>query len=173
MAVMLRGRVPTGPAVEQGHTCIPASVGGKPRRPSGLASCRQECLRDPVGVYDVMYRMGYTPWEHPGAAWTASLAQWLDLEQAEREPPLGRALDLGCGRGQATGRHMRRIHVPRTVMAVGARVARRVKPEIGSMMGMALATDRSVVNWDDAPLRERGICARPVGEAIAAMTPAA
>jgi SAM-dependent methyltransferase len=65
-------------------------------------------LRDAVGVYDVMYRMGYTPWEHPSAAWTASLARWLDLEQAEREPPLGRALDLGCGRGQHTPELVRR-----------------------------------------------------------------
>jgi SAM-dependent methyltransferase len=59
-----------------------------------------------VSLYDVMYRVGYTPWEHPGEAWTASLAQRLDREQAERERPLGRALDVGCGRGQ---------HVPELV----------------------------------------------------------
>lgn len=61
-----------------------------------------------MGLYDVMYRVGYTPWEHPSAAWTASLARWLDLEQAEREPPLGRALDVGCGRGQHTPELVRR-----------------------------------------------------------------
>ena len=53
-----------------------------------------------MDLYDAMYRMGYTPWEHPGPDWTSSLARGLDLEQAEREPPWGRALDLGCGRGQ-------------------------------------------------------------------------
>ncbi len=47
-----------------------------------------------------MYRIGYTTWEHPSEAWTAQLAQRLDREEVERERPLGRALDLGCGRGQ-------------------------------------------------------------------------
>jgi SAM-dependent methyltransferase len=61
-----------------------------------------------MGLYDVMYRVGYTPWEHPGPAWTASLAQRLDLEQAEREPTWGRALDLGCGRGQHAPELVRR-----------------------------------------------------------------
>lgn len=72
---------------------------------------------------------------------------------------------------RATGRHMRRIHVPRPALAIGARVTRRVKPEIASMLGMALAADRSEITWDDAALRERGIPARPVSDAIAAMGP--
>jgi SAM-dependent methyltransferase len=53
-----------------------------------------------MGLYGAMYRVGYTPWERPGPGWSSSLAQWLDLEEAERERPLGRALDMGCGRGQ-------------------------------------------------------------------------
>ena len=61
-----------------------------------------------MGVYDVMYRVGYTPWEHPSAAWTASLGRWLDLEEADRGRPLGRALDVGCGRGQHTPELVRR-----------------------------------------------------------------
>ena len=32
----------------------------------------------------------------------ASVAARLDREEAERSRPLGRALDLGCGRGQYT-----------------------------------------------------------------------
>ncbi len=60
-----------------------------------------------LGLYAVMDRVGYTPWEHPGEARTASLAQRLDLEEAERERSLGRALDVGCGRGQ---------HVPELVL---------------------------------------------------------
>ena len=65
-------------------------------------------LSAPTGLYDAMYRVGYTPspWEHPGEAWTSSLAHWLDLEEAERDRPLGRALDVGCGRGR---------HVPELV----------------------------------------------------------
>jgi SAM-dependent methyltransferase len=55
-----------------------------------------------------MYRVGYTPWEHPGEAWTSSLRRHLDREEAERDRPLGRALDLGCGRGQHTPELVRR-----------------------------------------------------------------
>jgi SAM-dependent methyltransferase len=61
-----------------------------------------------MGLYDAMYRVGYTPWEHPGEAWTSSLAQRLDLEEAERDRPLGRALDVGCGRGQHAPELLRR-----------------------------------------------------------------
>jgi SAM-dependent methyltransferase len=61
-----------------------------------------------MGLYDAMYRVGYTPWEHPGPAWTASLARRLDLEESERERPLGRALDVGCGRGQHVPELLRR-----------------------------------------------------------------
>ena len=67
---------------------------------------RKRRLTVPTGLYDAMYRVGYTPWEHPGDAWTSSLARWLDLEEAERGRPLGRALDVGCGRGH---------HVPELV----------------------------------------------------------
>jgi SAM-dependent methyltransferase len=55
-----------------------------------------------------MYRVGYTPWEHPGSAWTSTFAQWLDREEAERAAPFGRALDLGCGRGQHAAELARR-----------------------------------------------------------------
>lgn len=71
-----------------------------------VARALVECLPAVVGVYDLMYRVGYTPWQHPGEAWVSSLGQWLDIEEAERDRPLGRALDLGCGRGQ---------HVPELV----------------------------------------------------------
>ena len=61
-----------------------------------------------MGLYDAMYRVGYTPWEHPGEAWMSQLAQRLDTEEAERAKPLGRALDLGCGRGQYAPELVRR-----------------------------------------------------------------
>ena len=51
--------------------------------------------------YSFAYRFGFTPWEraasHPPAA--RQLAAALDLEERERTPPLGKALDLGCGSG--------------------------------------------------------------------------
>ncbi|MEU8796479.1 methyltransferase domain-containing protein [Spirillospora sp. NPDC048819] len=49
-----------------------------------------------------MYRFGITPWERYGKAAEASIAALLDREENERSRPLGRALDLGCGRGQFT-----------------------------------------------------------------------
>jgi SAM-dependent methyltransferase len=58
--------------------------------------------------YDVAYRLGMTPWEKYGAANAESVAALLDREEADRGRPLGRALDLGCGRGQYTPELARR-----------------------------------------------------------------
>jgi SAM-dependent methyltransferase len=52
--------------------------------------------------YAWMYRLGITPWERYRRTGADSVAVLLDREEAEREPPLGRALDLGCGRGHYT-----------------------------------------------------------------------
>lgn len=51
--------------------------------------------------YKLAYAFGFTPWENaathrPAAEQVAAL---FDREQAERKPPYGRALDLGCGTG--------------------------------------------------------------------------
>ena len=58
--------------------------------------------------YARMYWFGITPWERYGTAAAASIAALLDREEAERSRPLGRALDLGCGRGQYTPELARR-----------------------------------------------------------------
>jgi SAM-dependent methyltransferase len=58
--------------------------------------------------YFRMYRLGITPWERYGQAAAASIAPLLDREETERQRPLGRALDLGCGRGQFTPELARR-----------------------------------------------------------------
>jgi SAM-dependent methyltransferase len=58
--------------------------------------------------YALMYRLGITPWERYGKAAAASIAAMLDREESERSRPLGRALDLGCGRGQYTPELARR-----------------------------------------------------------------
>lgn len=52
--------------------------------------------------YALAYRFGFTPWERAGKAAAASFDALLDREEAERSRPLGRALDLGCGRGLHT-----------------------------------------------------------------------
>ena len=61
-----------------------------------------------VNYYPRMYRFGFRPWERYGTAAAASIATLLDREEAERSRPLGRALDLGCGRGQYTPELVRR-----------------------------------------------------------------
>ena len=52
--------------------------------------------------YDLAYRLGLTPWEHYRRAAAASIEALLDREEADRSRPFGRALDLGCGRGDYT-----------------------------------------------------------------------
>jgi SAM-dependent methyltransferase len=52
--------------------------------------------------YALAYRLGITPWERAGKVAEASGDVLLDREEAERSRPLGRALDLGCGRGLYT-----------------------------------------------------------------------
>ena len=58
--------------------------------------------------YARMYRFGITPWERYAAAAAASISALLDREETERSRPLGRALDLGCGRGLYTPELARR-----------------------------------------------------------------
>jgi SAM-dependent methyltransferase len=58
--------------------------------------------------YARMYRWGLTPWEGYGTAAADSIAALLDREEVERSRPLGRALDVGCGRGQYTPELARR-----------------------------------------------------------------
>jgi SAM-dependent methyltransferase len=53
-------------------------------------------------TYALAYRFGITPWEHYGQVAAASIHAKLDREAADRPGLLGRALDLGCGRGQLT-----------------------------------------------------------------------
>ena len=58
--------------------------------------------------YHRMYRFSIRPWERYGQAAKASIAALFDREEAHRPRPLGRALDLGCGRGQYTPELARR-----------------------------------------------------------------
>ncbi len=78
--------------------------------------------------YARMYRFGITPWERYGPAAAASITALLDREETERSRPLGRALDLGCGRGQYTPELARRgwqavgiDYVPAAIEAAAAK----------------------------------------------------
>ena len=52
-----------------------------------------------VVPYKLFYRLGFHPWEdlaeHPPFA--EKLSELFEREESGREPPYGRALDLGCG----------------------------------------------------------------------------
>jgi SAM-dependent methyltransferase len=77
-----------------------------------------------VKRYALVYRVGFTPWERYGTAAVDSIRTLLDREVADRAGRPGRALDLGCGRGQYTTELTRRgwdvvgvDHVPRAIEA--------------------------------------------------------
>lgn len=50
-------------------------------------------------MYRLAYRIGLTPWERAGAASAAHFSSLLEREERDRTPPLGSAMDLGCGTG--------------------------------------------------------------------------
>ncbi len=50
--------------------------------------------------YRVLYSIGLKPWEQlPTSSAAGQVATMFDREEEGREPPFGRALDLGCGSG--------------------------------------------------------------------------
>jgi SAM-dependent methyltransferase len=49
--------------------------------------------------YKLAYAVGFKPWERASGKETARIAALFDREQADRKPPYGKALDLGCGTG--------------------------------------------------------------------------
>ena len=84
----------------------------------------------PMQKYALAYRLGVAPWERYPEAAAGSIGALLDREEAERSRPLGRALDLGCGRGHYTRELARRgweawgvDAVPRAVRAARRAVA--------------------------------------------------
>ncbi|HEY6493702.1 MAG TPA: class I SAM-dependent methyltransferase [Trebonia sp.] len=96
--------------------------------------------------YARMYRMGMTPWEKYRATAAASIAAVLDREERGRSRPLGRALDLGCGRGQFTPELARRgweavgiDYVPAAIEAARTRSPPGVTYIVGDVTSLAPA----------------------------------
>jgi uncharacterized protein YbjT (DUF2867 family) len=71
---------------------------------------------------------------------------------------------------QVLGEPIRRRHVPRAAIRLGAVALRRVRPAIASVMGGALAADLHPASWDDRPLRDLGIQPRSVQAYAQAVT---
>ena len=61
-----------------------------------------------IDKYGLAYRLGVTPWERYATDAATSVGTKLDREQTQRVGALGRALDLGCGRGLYTTELARR-----------------------------------------------------------------
>ncbi|WP_240930499.1 bifunctional 2-polyprenyl-6-hydroxyphenol methylase/3-demethylubiquinol 3-O-methyltransferase UbiG [Isoptericola sp. BMS4] len=96
--------------------------------------------------YTRMYRLGITPWEGYAEAAAPSVAAVLDREEADRTRPLGRALDLGCGRGQYTPELARRGWdavgidvVPRAIEAARRRGSPGVTYVVGDVTDLPAA----------------------------------
>jgi uncharacterized protein YbjT (DUF2867 family) len=67
---------------------------------------------------------------------------------------------------EALGAPIKRRHVPRVALRVGAFALRPFKPALASVMGQALRADLVETAPSDAPLRELGIEPRPVSAYI-------
>src|SRR2546429_1570957 len=100
----------------------------------------------PMSRYALFYRFGLTPWERYRTAAAASIEALLDREEAERSRPFGRALDLGCGRGQYTPELARRgweavgiDYVPRAIDAANRRAGSGATFVVGDVTDLASA----------------------------------
>jgi uncharacterized protein YbjT (DUF2867 family) len=65
-----------------------------------------------------------------------------------------------------TGRTFKRQRMPRPVARLGIRVLGRRNPALASVFGAGLLQDLRPADWDDAPLRERGIVPRSATDYI-------
>ncbi len=101
--------------------------------------------------YRLAYRLGLTPWEHAGRRAGAQLSRLLDREEAERNRPLGKALDVGCGRGahtrelaargwEATGIDAVHRAVDQAVVAAGDIPVRFIAGDVTDLAGTDLGT---------------------------------
>ena len=61
----------------------------------------------------------------------------------------------------AVGEHLRVQHLPRAAARFAMRVLETRNDAVASVLGLGLALDLVEARWDDAPLRDRGIRARP------------
>ncbi len=120
----------------------------------------------------LVYGRGQTPQRYVALDDVADLVTHLALADGPPEvvefggPEALSRMEVVALFEQASGASMKVRHVPRMALSVGRRALSRPKPEIASLMGMALYSDTHPATWDDAPLRAAGITPRPAGEFI-------
>ena len=142
----------------------------------------QEVWLSPVAQFDwrarkvVIFGKGETPVRYVAVDDVAAATVRLAVMD---EPP--RLVEFGgpdaLTRKQAVevfervlGAPIRRRHVPRAAMRLGARGLRRVRPGLASIMGAALGADLHAPTWDDRPLRDLGIVPRSVEQYAQSVT---
>ena len=67
---------------------------------------------------------------------------------------------------QVTGRSIKRQRIPRPLARLAMRVLDHPNDALASVFGAGLLQDLVASNWDDAPLKERGIRAKPASQFI-------
>jgi uncharacterized protein YbjT (DUF2867 family) len=70
---------------------------------------------------------------------------------------------------RASGRRIKRRHIPRRVLRIGSTALRPIKPVQASLMAIALDADLASEPLSAQPLRDLGIEPRPVGAYIDAL----
>ena len=101
--------------------------------------------------YRLLYRVGFRPWEGYRDAARTSVDALLDREEAGRTPPWGRALDLGCGRGQYTPELVHRgwDAVGVDVVEQAVKEARAASPDVSYVVGDVTALDAEALGSFD------------------------
>ena len=124
--------------------------------------------------YRMAYAIGFMPWEKAGIHRPAAdqVASLFDREQAERTPPYGRALDLGCGTGHwalelaARGWQVAGIDLVPGAIGAARRLAEEARAKIdfikGDITNLRAAGIRPEFNfiWDFGTLHGLSVSAR-------------
>jgi NADH dehydrogenase len=135
---------------------------------------------DPQAGKALVYGRGETPQRYVAMDDVAALCAHVALAAAPPAvvefggPEALTRMDVVHAFEAALGRPLAVRHVPRAALSVGHRALGRIKPEVASLMGMALYADTHPATWDDAPLRAIGIEPRSTLATISALagTPA-
>jgi SAM-dependent methyltransferase len=103
--------------------------------------------------YHLAYAIGFHPWEDAATdpPFVARAAQMFDREEAERQPPYGRALDLGTGSG-IWGIELAKRGWEVTGVDLVGRALRRAGDRVRSA-----GVDMELVRGDVTALRRAGI----------------